>query len=697
MTRKHNTNPGSRYPAGTRADAGGVNFCIFSRNATCVELVLYESADSTVPLQVISLDPEINRTFFFWHVYVEGLSPGIYYTWRVDGPGETALTGFRFNKQKELLDPWTRAVTDKLWNRKRASDPEDTTASSMRSMVVNDTYDWEGDQPLNHTLENSVIYELHVGGLTRHPSANVNNPGTFAAVIEKIPYLKELGITDVELMPVMAFDEQDILEAVTARGLKNYWGYSTHSFYCPHPGYCVSPEQGTHRREFRDMVKALHKAGIGVILDVVLNHTAEGGADGPTINFKGLGNEMFYHLDPDDRRIYLDYTGCGNTVNCNHPLVSRFLVGCLEYWVREMHVDGFRFDLASVLARGEDGEPLYHAPVPWSIEFSRPLVHTRLIAEAWDAGGLYQVGDFPGFRWAEWNGSFRDTLRRFIRGDKGLVGEIATRLSGSSDLYEPNGRLPINSINFVTCHDGFTLYDLVSYNKKHNEANGEDNRDGHDHNFSWNCGVEGETDDTAILDLRRRQAKNFFAILFLSQGVPMILAGDEILRTQHGNNNAYCQDNELTWFDWNLVERNQDMLRFVKGMIALRKRHPCLRRHRFLTGTARGTARLPDVTWHGIRLDKPLWSDPDSQVLAFTLGAINTEEEDLHIILNMSEDTLAMPLPRIPERRWYRAVDTDQPSPTDIVEPHEQNEISEETCQVAPRSAVVLESRAASL
>ncbi len=697
MTRKHNTNPGSRYPAGTRADAGGVNFCIFSRNATCVELVLYESADSTVPLQVISLDPDINRTFFFWHVYVEGLSPGIYYTWRVDGPGEPALTGFRFNKRKELLDPWTRAVTDQLWNRKRASDPQDTTASSMRSMVVNDAYDWEGDQPLNHALENSVIYELHVGGFTRHPSANVNNPGTFAAVIEKIPYLKELGITDVELMPVMAFDEQDILEAVTARGLKNYWGYSTHSFYCPHPGYCVSPEQGTHRREFRDMVKALHKAGIGVILDVVLNHTAEGGADGPTINFKGLGNEMFYHLDPDDRRLYLDYTGCGNTVNCNHPLVSRFLVGCLEYWVREMHVDGFRFDLASVLARGEDGQPLYHAPVPWSIEFSRQLTHTRLIAEAWDAGGLYQVGDFPGFRWAEWNGSFRDTLRRFIGGDKGLVGEIATRLSGSSDLYEPNGRLPINSINFVTCHDGFTLYDLVSYNKKHNEANGEDNRDGHDHNFSWNCGVEGETTDSAILNLRRRQAKNFFAILFLSQGVPMILAGDEVLRTQQGNNNAYCQDNELTWFNWNLVERNQDMLRFVKGMIALHKRHPCLRRHRFLTGTARGTARLPDVTWHGIELNEPLWSDPDAQVLAFTLGAINADEEDLHIILNMSEDTLAMPLPRVAGRHWYRAVDTAQPSPADIVEPHEQNEMSEETCQVAPRSVVVFESRAASL
>jgi glycosidase len=429
-----------------------------------------------------------------------------------------------------------------------------------------------------------IIYELHVGGFTRHPSSGVRHPGTFLGLIEKIPYLKELGITHVELMPVMAFDEQDVPEPVWKAGLRNFWGYSSFGFFSPHPGFCVTPEQGTHRREFRDMVKALHRAGIGVILDVVFNHTSEGGAGGPTLTFKGFGNETFYCLDAIDKGIYLDFTGCGNTVNANHPLVTNFIIDALEYWVREMHVDGFRFDLASAMARDSDGRPLANPPVLWGIELSDTLAATKIIAEAWDAAGLYQVGTFPGYRWMEWNGRYRDSIRRFVRGDPGLVPEIATRISGSSDLYEANLRKPINSINFVTCHDGFTLWDLVSYNRKHNLANHEGNRDGTDDNLSWNGGTEGETPNLEVLTLRRRQARNLLTLLFLSQGIPMLLAGDEVLRSQQGNNNAWCQDNETGWLDWSLMERNAAMLRFVRGLIALRKRHASLRHRHFLAG-----------------------------------------------------------------------------------------------------------------
>jgi isoamylase len=692
--KNYEVKPGHRFPFGATYDPEGTNFSIWGRYATRVELLLYERSDSPYPFQVIELDPELNMTFYAWHVYVEKLPPGICYGWRMDGPGDTRRTGLRFDREKVILDPSARIVTHELWDRKRACLPGDNGPVSMRAMVPDCIdYDWEGDQPLNHPMERSVIYEMHVGGFTRHTSSGVAAPGTFTAVIEKIPYLKTLGVTDVELMPVMAFDEQDVPECVAARGLRNYWGYSTHSFYSPHPGYCDRPELGSHLKEFRDMVKALHRAGIGVILDVVFNHTAEGGQDGPTINFKGMANPGFYHLDRNDRRIYRDYTGCGNTVNCNNPVVSCLLVDCLEYWVREMHVDGFRFDLASVLIRGEDGEPKYHAPAPWSIEFSNVLADTKIIAEAWDAAGFYQVGDFPGFRWAEWNGMYRDVIRRFVRGGKGLIGEVATRVSGSSDLYQSEGRLPGNSVNFVTCHDGFTLHDLVSYNQRHNEANGENNRDGYTDNLSWNCGVEGETEDPVTLSLREKQAKNIVAILLLSHGVPMILAGDEVLRTQKGNNNCYCQDNELSWFDWSLTERNREMLRFVTGMIAFRKRHPSLMRKHFLSGRIRKGADFPDVAWHGIELNKPLWSDPEAQVLAYTLGRRTNEEEDLHIIFNMSERPLEMPLPHLSGWKWHRAIDTGQPSPEDMCERGEQVVVTESVYPVLPRSVVVFESR----
>jgi glycogen operon protein len=666
--------PGHLEHRGAHPLPDGVNFCTFSRFAARIELLLFDRPDAIQPFQTIELDPKVNRTFYFWHVLVEGLpQDGVYYAWRAAGPCDTQATGCRYDPSKVLLDPWCVAVDDRLWSRHSASLPGDApgavpdapgippvlggnVATAMRSLVVSDTYDWEGDTTLYIPLKDAVIYELHLAGFTRHPSSGVRHPGTFAGFIEKIPYLQGLGITHVELLPIMAFDAQDVPPHTAALGLDNYWGYSTHSYFAPHPGYSLSPERA--RDEFRDLVKALHKAGIAVILDVVYNHTAEGGEGGPTISFKGLGNEIFYHLDPADRRRYRDYTGCGNTVNCNHPLVARFLMDSLLYWVRQMHVDGFRFDLASALGRGEDGKPQYHAPLLWAIELSPTLARTHLIAEAWDASGLYQVGDFPGFRWAEWNGRYRDLVRAFVRGDAGLISELATRLAGSSDLYESLGRLPRNSINFVTCHDGFTLRDLVSYNAKHNEANGEDNRDGNPQNLSWNCGVEGPTSDPAVLALRRRQAMNLVAILLLSQGVPMLLGGDEFLRTQGGNNNGYCHNSSLSWFDWGLVESNREMLDFVGGMIRLRRRHPSLRRERFLTGTPERGQELPDITWHGVELNTPRWDDREGRALAFTLTGTSPDEPPLHVLLNMHDRALEFAVPALPCHAWHLAVDT---------------------------------------
>ncbi|MCM8813689.1 MAG: alpha-amylase family glycosyl hydrolase, partial [Candidatus Omnitrophica bacterium] len=479
------------------------------------------------------------------------------------------------------------------------------------------------------------------------------------------------------------------------RGLRNYWGYSPYAFYSPQPAYSSRPERGLHAIEFKTMVRELHNAGIGVIMDVVFNHTAEGGAGGPRISFKGLANEIFYHLDAKDRRNYRDYTGCGNTVNCNHPWVTNFIIRCLEFWVEDMHVDGFRFDLASIFARGEDGEPMANPPLPWLIEFSRTLRDIPLIAEAWDAAGLYQVGAFPGIRWTEWNGRYRDVMRRFVRGDPGLISEAATCLAGSSDLYASQGRLPGNSINFITCHDGFTLYDLVGYDHKHNEANGEDNRDGSDLNFSWNCGSEGPTHDSTILRLRRQQVKNFLALLFLSRGVPMLLSGDEVLRTQFGNNNAWCQDNEISWFDWRLLEENRDIFRFTREMIALRQRHPSLTQNKFYTGQIIAGRGLPDIVWHGVRLHEPLWNDPTARFLACTIAGLTADEEDLQVMLNMGETPLPAPLPMIPGRAWQRAVDTARNGTEDIIPRVKQKRWQSPVYPVQPRSVVVMEARPA--
>jgi glycogen operon protein len=652
-----------------------------------VELLLYAAEDSPEPFQVIALAPEQNRSFFYWHVLVEKLPLHTCYTWRADGPPDTQHTGRMCDPGTELLDPGAQAVSDRMWKRPLPGEERDTGHATYRAIITEPVAAF--DHPNARGLDGAIIYELHVGGFTRHPSSGVEHPGTFAGLIEKIPYLQELGVTHLELMPVMAFDEQDVPPAVRARGLCNYWGYSTHSFYSPHPRYCVEPARAAH--EFRALVAALHEAGIGVLIDVVFNHTAEGGASGPVINFKGLANDIFYHLEPEDSRRYRDYTGCGNTVNCNHPQVCALIVRCLEYWVQYLGVDGFRFDLASVFARDPRGELMADPPLPWAIESSRALSQAPLIAEAWDAAGLYQVGAFPGMTWAEWNGRYRDVIRRFVRGDPGLVGQVATCVAGSADLYADDGRMPANSINFVTCHDGFTLRDLVSYDSKHNEANGEENRDGSNDNLSWNCGAEGETDDPEALALRRRQARNFFAILLLSQGVPMILAGDEVLRTQEGNNNAYCQDNELSWMDWRLAPEASDMLRFVREMIALRKRHPGLRRRRFLTGCASAGRQYPDVAWHGERLDEPAWHDGSARLLAFTLAGEEDGEQLLHIILNMDDCVRTVALPSVEGRRWRRIVDTALPAPQDILSLEKEAVVESERCRVQARSVVVLE------
>jgi isoamylase len=652
------TEEGSPHPLGATPDSRGVNFSLFSQDATAVQLLLFDERDERQPFQTISLDPFANKTFHFWHVYVKELKPGARYAYRVDGPHNLGA-GHRFNPKKVLIDPYSRGNVNHLWKRVDACGPEDNLAISMRSVILDTSgYDWEGDRPLNRPMGETIIYEMHAAGFTKSPASGVSHSGTFAGIVEKIPYLKDLGITAVELLPIFDFDETDVLRTHEGKPLRNFWGYSTMSFFAPQSAYCVQPEAGRHIQEFRDMVKALHRAGIEVILDVVFNHTDEGNHEGPVFSFKGISNRIYYYLVPWDKRFYLDYTGCGNTLNCNHPIVQKLILESLRYWVQEMHVDGFRFDLGSVLSRGEDGAPLPNPPVVWQIELDEALADTKVIAEAWDAAGLYQVGGFPGDRWAEWNGRFRDDIRGFVKGDPGLVGAVAWRIGGSADLFQENGELPINSINFVTCHDGFTLNDVVSYNFKHNEANGEGNRDGSSDNLSWNCGVEGETSDIEVEALRVRQIKNFATILLLSRGVPMILGGDEIRRTQRGNNNAYCQDNEISWLDWRLAKINRDLFRFWKRMIEFRKANSVLWLPRFYSGAG-------EVAWHGCRLNDPGWSDPYARALAFTLAGLQGEP-DLHVMMNMYCESLDFEVPTISGRQWFKSIDTAEAWPNDM-------------------------------
>src|SRR6201998_1089977 len=595
---------GRSSPIGATVLPGGVNFSVYSRNATGVELLLFDRENDAQPARVIPINPTTNRTYHYWHVFVEDLRPGQLYAYRVHGPFDPA-NGMRFDANKVLLDPYGHCVAvPKNYSREAARHEGDNAATAMKSVVVDPlAYDWEGDTPLHTPASRTIIYEMHVRGFTRHPSSGVSEStrGTYAGLIEKIPYLQQLGITAVELLPVFHFDAQD-----APRGLVNYWGYAPVSFFSPHHGYSSRQDRLSPVNEFRDMVKALHRAGIEVILDVVFNHTAEDDHLGPTLSFRGLENAVYYMLQQDRSR-YANYSGTGNTLNANHPIVRRMIVDSLHYWVKQMHVDGFRFDLAAILERDESGNLLPSPPLLWDIDSDPVLPGTKLIAQAWEAAGLYQVGSFAGDSWREWNGRFRDDIRSFFRGDQGLVRSAADRLLGSPQIYGHKEREAEASVNFVTCHDGFTLNDLVSYNEKHNKRNQEGNRDGMNDNRSWNCGTEGPTDDPAIEKLRNRQVKNFCTATLLSLGLPMISMGDEVRRTQLGNNNAYCQDNETNWFDWTLIAKHADVLRFVTLLNERRlwrdsgqdQEVPSLNQ----------VLRQANRTWHGIKLRQPDWAD----------------------------------------------------------------------------------------
>jgi isoamylase len=677
---------GSSAPLGATVYPGGVNFSVFSKNATLIELLLFDDGDEAQPAKVIPLDPNRHRSYHYWHVFVPNLKPGQVYAYRVHGPYAPEL-GLRFNGEKVLLDPYGFAVAiPEGYNRRAASRLGNNAAMAMKSVVADPArYDWEGDVPLKRPFAETVIYELHVRGFTRHPSSGVTSEkrGTYAGLIEKIPYLRDLGITAVELLPVFQFDPQD-----APQGHVNYWGYQPVSFFAPHHAYSSHKQALGVLDEFRDMVKALHRAGIEVILDVVFNHTTEAGQDGPTLCYRGLANDFYYILDKDKSR-YLDYTGCGNTLNANQPIVRRLIQDSLRYWVTQMHVDGFRFDLASILSRDESGCPLPNPPVLWDIESDPLLAGTKLIAEAWDAAGLYQVGSFVGDTWHEWNGRFRDDVRRFLKGDNDSVSRIASRLLGSPDIYGHKEREAEQSVNFITCHDGFTLNDLVSYNQKHNEANDENNHDGADDNLSWNCGAEGRSDDQAIEALRNRQIKSFFTLELLAAGTPMLLMGDEVRRTQRGNNNAYCQDNEISWFDWSLLGRHADIHHFVKSLNAFRQRRDVVAEGAKLS--LNQLLQRAKIEWHGVALNRPDWSE-QSHSLAFTLQSLRGRFR-LHGMLNAYWEPLTFELPPVPaesQQRWRRCIDTALVSPEDVCPWENSPLVTQTTYLVQPRSVVLL-------
>ncbi len=660
---------GVPVPLGTHALGDGVNFALFSRYATGVRLELYDRPGDTVPAHAIDLDPNRNRTGDVWHVWVRGVGSGRFYAYRVDGPYDPH-NGHRFNFNKLLLDPYATAISPLPgWDFGKAlgydsAAPErdlvrsgsDDAGAMPKCVFTQEYFDWDGDRPLEHAWSDTVIYETHVRGFTVDPSAGVGRPGTYRGLTEKIPYLKDLGVSAVELMPVFEFNESRLSPGGGVLG--NYWGYDPVTFFAPKASYSSAGGLGQQKLEFKEMVHALHRAGIEVILDVVFNHTAEGNELGPTLCFRGMDNVVFYMLE-DDKRHYRNYTGTGNTVNANHPVVRDHILSALSYWVLEMHVDGFRFDLASILGRDDEGRLLPDAPLLERIAEDPILREVKISAEAWDAAGGYEVGSFSERRWAEWNGRYRDDVRRFWRGDDGMLGAFASRLCGSQDIYARSGKGPEASINFVTCHDGFTLNDLVSYRRKHNEANGEDNRDGTDENFSANYGREGETQDREIEAARERQVRNFLLTLLVSRGVPMVLGGDEFRRTQQGNNNAYCQDNETSWYDWGGLETHGDLHRFTRGLIAFRRAHPVLSRERFYTGA--------DVRWFAPDGNTPGWDDPDAR----NLGCLVYEEAGaLCLLFNAGASAIDFSLPEAaPGAGWHVAMDTSRESPADIFDP----------------------------
>jgi isoamylase len=680
------TDAGGSAPLGATPCPGGVNFSIFSRRASHVELLLFDREEDTQPARVIQFDPSTNRTYFYWHVFVPGLQAGQIYAYRIAGPFDPE-NGLRFDSDKVLLDPYSKGVAvPRAYSRDAAARAGDTAATAMKSVVIDPSvYDWEGDVPLRHPASRTIVYEMHVRGFTRHPSSGVSGGkrGTYAGLIEKIPYLQKLGITAVELLPVFQFDALDC-----PAGLVNYWGYAPVSFFAPHQAYSSEPNGSGPVDEFRDMVKALHRAGIEVILDVVFNHTAEGDQFGPTFCFKGVDNRTYYMLEQERSR-YANFSGTGNSLNANHPIVRRMILDSLRYWVQEMHVDGFRFDLASILARDSSGHPLANPPVLWDIEVDPLLAGTKMIAEAWDSAGLYQVGSFIGDSWKEWNGRFRDDVRSFFRGEPGSVRRVADRIVGSPEIYGHEEREAEQSVNFVTCHDGFTLNDLVSYDRKHNQANREDDRDGANDNRSWNCGVEGPSNDPVVERLRNRQVKNCLTVTLLSLGMPMLLMGDEVRRSQNGNNNAYCQDNEISWLNWNLVNEQADLLRFTSLLISRRLlRDVTAERERTsLTSLIHGANK----SWHGVKLNQPDWSD-HSQSLVLS-AEIRQERLLVYLILNAYWEPLTFELPSLENRankKWHRWIDTDLDSPEDIVEWKAAPTVAAHGYTAGPRSVVVL-------
>lgn len=680
--------PGRPFPLGATVTETGTNFAIFSRNATRVWLMLFDEAMAGTPSHEFPLDPVTNRTGDTWHIHLPEVGHGQLYLYRMDGPYRPDQ-GQRFNRYKPLLDPYARALTcDSEWDFSQAFgyEPDSprldlsfstkTHLAGMPKCIVygEDGFDWQGDRPLNRPLSETIIYETHVRSLTCHPSAGVQHPGTYRGVIEKIPYLKELGVTAIELLPVHQFNEWDFkrFNPQTNQWHGNYWGYNTLAFFAPHGSYShLGADGGQQVLAFKEMVRALHQAGLEVILDVVFNHTAEGNERGQTLSFRGIDNSIYYLLD-GNLRYYKNFSGTGNTLNCNHPVVQDFIMDCLRYWVQEMHVDGFRFDLATSLSRDRWGNIAGDPALPARIAEDSLLRSAKLIAEPWDCGGGYQVGHFPGGRWAEWNDIYRNEIRQYWRGDPGLTGPLATRLAGSADLYVAGGRSPNHSINFVTAHDGFTLNDVVSYNGKHNEANGENNHDGHNHNISYNYDVEGPTEDPLVEAVRSRQVKNFLATLLLSQGTPMLLGGDEFRRTQGGNNNAYAQNNEISWYDWRFLEKYAEIYRFTQQLILRRKAQPIFRRTTFFTGHEVERDQFPDVHWYDRSGRDAAWDPTDRQLMCSLDGSkkeTGAGEDDLDVLMmfNAGDRAALFYLPPPPHQgQWRLAIDTGLPSPHDI-------------------------------
>ncbi len=710
MSLEHRTTktvvPGSPYPLGAALVADGVNFALYSKHAAEVFLLLFDTPDGE-PTDVIQLR---DRDKLIWHTRVQGLRAGQLYGYKVRGEYRPEF-GLRFNDSKLLLDPYAKAVTGKFRNTANLllaydarpgagdlyPDTRDNTAVVPKGIVVDDAFDWQGVCSPKGGLEELVIYETHVKGFTAHPSSSVGAPGTYLGFIEKIPHLTRLGVNAVELQPVHEYYVDDFL---MARGLTNYWGYNSIGFFAPEWSYGSRGTPGCQVAEFKTLVRELHRAGIHVILDVVYNHTGEGNEMGPSMSFRGLDNPSYYSLTgPPDapHRYYMNYTGCGNSLDFNSPAVIRLVMDSLRYWSETMRVDGFRFDLASVMGRGEDGS--FHPTASFFDAVSQDPVLSRaiLIAEPWDIG-TYQVGNFP-VDWSEWNGRFRDTMRRFWKSDPGLLAEMGWRLTGSADLYGNDGRSAYNSVNFVTCHDGFTLHDLVSYNGKHNEPNGENNQDGNNDNNSWNCGAEGETSDPAILSLRRQLMKNHACFLLFACGTPMMLGGDEFARSQQGNNNAYCQDNEVSWFDWSLASSNSDMVEFFRKAIAFTRRFPVLQRRKFLLGKDLDDDGVPDLTWFSPDLGDPAWGDPNARTLCYQLdtsddGAL-MDVTRLFFILNGHFESQWVKLPPLgPSRAWYRAIDTSLPGGADFADAGEELRLDPgDHYIVNPRSTVVLLAR----